>query len=106
MTELTPRQKDTLAHGLSAFDAAARGRRTRRAVIRGGLLVAGIALAAVAADRMVRPPDRGLPAYVEIIGDDLQLAAELAAANACERIGRTDGRLCVVECVPAGYPRQ
>ena len=106
MTELNPRQKDALARGLSAFDAAVRARRTRRAVTRGGLLVAGIALAAVAADRMVRPPERGLPAYVEIIGDDLQLAAELAAANACERIGRTDGRLCVVECVPAGDPRQ
>jgi hypothetical protein len=51
---------------------------------------------------MLRPHAHGLPAYVEIIGDDLQLAAELEMANACERVARADGRLCVVECAPAG----
>ena len=105
MTDLTPRQQDMLARGLAAFDGAARARRTRRKVRGAGLLAAALAIAVLAADRRMHPVATGLPAYVEIIGDDLQLAAVLAAANACERIGRTDGRLCVVECVPVGDPR-
>jgi hypothetical protein len=62
-------------------------------------VVAGLAAAVVAADRMLRPPAQGLPAYVEIIGDDLQLAAELELANACERVARADGRIRIVECI-------
>lgn len=102
MTDLTPRQLDTLARGLAAFDGAARARRSRRTAGRAVLLVAGLAFAVVATDRMVRRPVQGLPAYVEIIGDDLQLAAELEMANACERVARAEGRIRIVECIPAG----
>lgn len=102
MTDITPRQLDTLARGLAAFDGAAGARRSRRAVIRASLLFAGIAVAVIAADGMLNPTARGLPAYVEIIGDDLQLAAELEMANACERVARADGRLRVVECIVTG----
>ena len=99
MTDLTPRQLDTLARGLAAFDGSARARRARRSAGRAALVVAGLAAAVVAADRMLRPPAQGLPAYVEIIGDDLQLAAELELANACERVARADGRIRIVECI-------
>ena len=46
--------------------------------------------------------NEGLPAYVEIIRDDLQLATELELANACERVARADGRLRIVECIDTG----
>ncbi len=39
-----------------------------------------------------------LPAYVQILTSDAQVAAELELANACERIERTKGRVVVVEC--------
>ena len=40
-----------------------------------------------------------LPAYVQILTSDAQVAAELELANACERIERAMGRVVVVECV-------
>ena len=49
--------------------------------------------------RLTTATPSGLPAYVEIIRDDQQLAAELELADACERVNRTDGRLVVVECM-------
>jgi hypothetical protein len=101
MNDLTPRQQDTLARGLAAFDAASRLRRFRRGALRGAALAASLALAVFLADRLSGSSAQGLPACVEIIASDLQLASELEMANACERVNRTDGRLCVVECVPA-----
>ena len=98
MNDLTPSQHRILARGLDAFDHAARRRRLRRAAVR---TIAAAALAAaciVAVRSAVAPPASGLPAYVEIIRDDRQLAAELAHANACERFERAAGRLLVVEC--------
>lgn len=101
MTDLSPRQQDTLSRGLAAFDAASRSRRSRRSMVRAGIAVACLGATVLAADRLLRSVPPRLPAYLEIISTDLQLVSELEMANACERIARTDGRLCVVECVPA-----
>lgn len=104
MNSLTSRQQDTLARGLAAFEVAAGRRRARRRLARGAA-VAVLALAGGIAFALLGDAGlRALPAYVEIIRGDVQLTAELELANACERIGRSDGRLVVVECVmhPAG----
>jgi hypothetical protein len=98
MNDLTPAQHRILARGLDAFGHAARRRRLRQGAVR---TIAAAALAAaciVAVRSAIAPPASGLPAYVEIIRDDRQLAAELAHANACERFERAAGRLLVVEC--------
>lgn len=100
MHSLTDRQQSILANGLSAFDEATRRRRIRRRVVRGALvaLVAG----SVGLLMLLRPNQTAgpqLPAYVELIRDDQQLAAELELANACERVNRNEGRLVVVECM-------
>lgn len=104
MSNLTDRQKETLARGLDAFEKAARWRRSRSRALRGVAVLAIASLGAIALDRLVGSGasglrGRGLPDYVEIIADDRALAAELELANACERIDRLDGRLVVVECV-------
>lgn len=57
-----------------------------------------VAVAGLVLQRLVRPAPSPLPPYVEILVDDRQLVAELELANACERIGRVEGRLVVVEC--------
>lgn len=112
MTDLTPSQQETLRRGLEAFDAAVVRRRVTRRVVRrmmqgtaASLLVAVTALCAVALLRPTPQPrhqtvlvGRPLPAYVEIIRDDAHLTLELELASACERIGRTGGKLYVVEC--------
>jgi len=105
MNDLTPGQHRILARGLDAFDHAARRRRLLRGSVR---TIAALALAAacvVAVRSAIAPPASGLPAYVEIIRDDRQLAAELAHANACERFERAAGRLLVVECAAHGGTR-
>lgn len=105
MNELTDRQRQILASGLSAFTTAARTRRMRRSVGRGVALTAIAVLAGVAVNTWLRPTAPGLPAYVEIIEGDLQLMDELQLASACERIERSGGRLHVVECASMA-PRQ
>lgn len=104
MNSLTDRQQDMLNRGLAAFEVAAGRRRARRRLARSAA-VAALALAGGLAFALLSDAgSRSLPAYVEIIRGDGQLTAELELANACERIGRSDGRLVVVECVmhPAG----
>lgn len=98
-----------LEAGLAEFDRrVARRRRARGAVAGLGgmaaiLLVA--ALAVVPGGRTAAPPpgpvlvQLALPSYVEILDHDEQLVAELELADACERIGRSAGRLFVIECV-------
>ena len=98
MNTLTPRQHAALARGLAAFDRSARRRRIRRVALRVTAACAVVAACVLAVRLAVTPPAAGLPAYVEIIRDDRQLAAELAHANACERFERAAGRLLVVEC--------
>lgn len=102
--------------GLHAFDDAVGRRRRRR---RG----AAVALLALAAAAILSLPGRGptlpsgpsldpigdraiarrpLPLYVEVIADDQRLQVELELASACERVGRTAGRLYVIECSTSG----
>lgn len=102
MTDLTPRQDRTLALGIAAFDAAARRRRIRRGALRTAAFAAVATACVVALRQPAAPAAPSLPAYVEIIEDDRQLAAELALARACERIERSAGRLLVVECSAQG----
>jgi len=99
MSALTDRQHEMLARGIEAFDiASGRRRRRRRAVTL--VAAASLAIAAGIAALLGRGSgSAGLPGYVEIIRDDAQLIAELELANACERVGRTEGRLIIVECV-------
>lgn len=92
------RREQVLARGLAAFDESARRRRTRRVAARVALATLLLAAGGLVVVRTVRPAASGLPAYVEILVDDRQLTAELELANACERIGRVEGRLVVVEC--------
>jgi hypothetical protein len=47
---------------------------------------------------------RALPAYVQVITDDAQLNSQLELANACERVGRREGRVYVVECTAGHEP--
>lgn len=107
-------REQTLARGLAAFDAAVASRRSRRRAIRAAVLVLCAATLAIGGTIGVRalsrhepaPPQvarRTLPSYVTIIENEVQLAVELEAANACERIARRGGELFVVECVhPVG----
>jgi hypothetical protein len=99
MNTLTDRQQATLARGLSAFDESTRRRRSRRRALRGTLAVLVVGGSGFMLHRLTTATPSGLPAYVEIIRDDQQLAAELELADACERVNRTDGRLVVVECM-------
>lgn len=102
MNELTERRQQVLSRGLAAFDAAvARRSRVRRAA-RLAVAVAVLLAAGLAVTWAVRPARPVLPAYVELITDDPQLASELALAHACERFERTQGRLVVVECAAHG----
>ena len=99
------RRNEILARGLAAFDEAARRRRARRGAARVALAALVIGTAGLVVLRATRPAASTLPPYVEILVDDRQLVAELELANACERIGRIEGRLVVVECAvphPAG----
>ncbi len=111
MNRLTDRQEAQLARGLAEFDGSARRRRRRRRAIGGALGACVTIAAALLAVSALTPPQgaggksdpaqqfaQGLPDYVEIIGEDWQLTAELELANACERIGRDGGRLFIVEC--------
>ncbi|MBL9121664.1 MAG: hypothetical protein JNL80_17285 [Phycisphaerae bacterium] len=106
---LTPDHERMLARGLGEFDRSTARRRTRRRVVRGtAAAVLVVALALIAARFGTQPNDsternvamgkRSLPAYVELINDDLQLTVELELARACERIGRRGGEVYVVEC--------
>ena len=103
-----------LERGLAAFDAALAARRARRRAARVGLALLAVVVGALLALRLLVPPPtepttiaaRPLPAYVEIITDDEHLNVELALADACERIGRREGRVYVVECsAPASAAR-
>lgn len=98
MNTLTDRQQETLARGLVAFDDATRRRRRRTRAARAAVAVLLVCAVGALMHRSVTPSGTGLPAYVEFVRDDRQLAAELELANACERFSRTDGRLVVVEC--------
>ncbi|MFO0826753.1 MAG: hypothetical protein U0572_01280 [Phycisphaerales bacterium] len=111
-------QRVALERGLAAFDRAV-ARRTRRRRIAGavGAAFALVAVGVAAQLLALRWHDRGagqspliaarkpLPTYVEIIHDDGQLVAELELASACERIGRTGGRMYVVECARGDVAR-
>lgn len=99
MNTLTDRQQATLARGLSAFDESTRRRRTRRRALQGTLAVLALGGVGLVLHRLNDAPSTALPAYVEIITDDRQLAAELELADACERVNRNEGRLVVVECM-------
>jgi hypothetical protein len=99
MNQLTNRQQQALAAGLSAFTAAAHHRRARRVIARGAAVAVLLVAAVLAIGRLASPQPPRLPAYVEVIEGDHQLMGELQLASACERIERTDGRLRVVECV-------
>lgn len=104
----------TLARGLAAFDAAVASRRRRRQTLRAAIVVCCVSTLAVVGAFGIRAMSRhepqpihiarrALPAYVTIIENEVQLAAELEAANACERVARRGGELFVVECVhPVG----
>jgi len=99
MNTLTDRQQATLARGLSAFDESTRQRRSRRRALRGTLALLVVGGSGFMLHQLTTVTPSGLPAYVEIIRDDQQLAAELELADACERVNRSDGRLVVVECM-------
>lgn len=105
MNHLDDRRRAMLALGLEAFDRAARRRRARRIALP---CLSALALAALAAVLLNAEAPRGagvgLPASVELIVDDRDLAAELELARACERVDRSEGRLMVVECVSAPPP--
>lgn len=101
-----------LKAGLAAFDRRViRRRRTRTALAGLGgtaaiVLVATMALGPGSRTTAPAPTPTAptiarvsLPAYVQILDEDEQLVAELELANACERIGRSAGRLFVIECV-------
>lgn len=98
MNQLSERRRKTLELGLNAFDRATRRRTARRRFVRGTLVAALVAGAALAVAGLLRHGPRPLPPYVTLIADDQQLVTELALANACERIERRDGRLTVLEC--------
>ncbi len=99
-------QRQMLDRGLAEFDRAVRGRRRRRTAATTAALVLLVVSAAAIAFRATSGPrpaehvlaGRPLPAYVELITDDRQLTVELELASACERIGRREGRIYVVEC--------
>lgn len=107
---LTPDRQAALDRGLQAFDRRVAVRRVHRRIVRGVTSLAVVASLAWLAARYSAHPDGGrivvhrapLPTYVEIIHDDIQLAAELDRANACERIGRRGGDIYVVECTRPG----
>jgi hypothetical protein len=98
----------TLERGLAAFDAAVAARRARRRAAAGAVALLAVVAGALIAQRFLAPaamPDadlrlaaRSLPDYVQLITDDEHLNVELALADACERIGRSGGRVYVVEC--------
>ena len=98
MNTLTESQQKALSQGLVAFDAAAPRRRAVRRLTRGTVAGALVVACVVLAGRAIRTPLDPLPAYLEIIAEDSDLAGELEVANACERIDREDGRLLVIEC--------
>ncbi len=106
---LTPDHQRMLARGLGEFDRSTARRRMRRRIMRGTVTaVLVVALALITArfgpqpnsgtERIVAMGKRALPAYVELINDDMQLTVELELARACERIGRRGGEVYVVEC--------
>jgi hypothetical protein len=98
-----------LEAGLAEFDRCVARRRRARSAVAGLGGIAAIALVAALAlgpgGRSAAPPPSptlvrvSLPSYVEILDCDEQLVAELELADACERIGRSAGRLFVIECV-------
>lgn len=99
MNTLTDRQQATLAQGLRAFERASRRRRLYRTVGQGALTGALVLAGGIVLYRVALTQPAGLPASVELVRDDRQLAAELELANACERFSRSSGRLVVVECM-------
>ena len=105
MNQLDERRRALLARGLEAFDRSVSMRRMRRRALAGGSALAVAAVALLAIERSGPVGRSGLPAHVEIIADDRDLAAELELARACERIDRIEGRLVVVECVAEDPPR-
>lgn len=106
--DLPTNQRAVLERGLAEFDRTVRRRHTRRRVVRIALSSVAVVTIALIAMRFAAPPrgprgpvqivGRSLPSYVEVIRDDDHLTAELELASACERIGRSAGRIYVVEC--------
>ena len=88
MNELTERQKQTLAAGIAEFESAQRRRRRAAGAVAS---LAVVAAAAVALVLQARAPTRpALPAYVEIIADEIGPSLRWAQAS-IERIARDGG---------------
>jgi hypothetical protein len=113
-SNLEARREEILSCGLAAFDASVASRHRRHRVVRAAVILCCVSTLAVAGTIGIRAmspepqheprPEpvtiarRPLPPYVTIIESEVQLAAELELANACERVARRGGEIFVVEC--------